>query len=112
MYWCVYSTKYFYSQEIRYFSENYDSIKTLEKATEENPYNENLWIRLAMVHMGSNKTEGDRNNNNKKIVDRTLNTLVKALEYNRHSEVCIRGIVLNYCLRKPSYESFNSFFLS
>ncbi|XP_028397201.1 zinc finger C3H1 domain-containing protein-like [Dendronephthya gigantea] len=73
-------------QEIRYFSENYDSIKTLEKATEENPCNESLWIRLAMVHMGSNRTEGDRNNNNRKNLDRALNTLVKALEYNRHSE--------------------------
>ena len=76
-----------FSQEIRYFSENYDSVKTLEKATQENPCDESLWIRLAMVHMGSNRTEGDKNNNGRKNVDKALNTLAQALEKNNQSEV-------------------------
>ena len=82
-----------FSQEIRYFSENYDSVKTMEKATQENPSDESLWIRLAMVHMGSNRTEGDKNNNSRKNVDRALNTLAQALEHNRHSEVSYMKII-------------------
>ena len=76
-----------FSQEIRYFSENYDSVKTLEKATQENPGDESLWIRLAMVHVGSSRTEGDKNNNGRKNVDKALNTLAQALEHNSQSEV-------------------------
>ena len=79
-------------------------MRTLEKATQENPSDEALWIRLAMVHMGSNKTEGDNNNNRRENVDRALNTLAQALEYNRHSEVSVREIISPY-----SHQVFSQF---
>ena len=80
----------FCSQEIRYFSEEYDNIESLETSLENSPGDVALWLKLARLklHQSNSTAQGeeeeDTYNNN---VMQALSTLSRGLEENNQSEV-------------------------
>ncbi|XP_066910369.1 zinc finger C3H1 domain-containing protein-like [Clytia hemisphaerica] len=77
------------SQEIRYFSNVYQTVEIMEKSLESNPTDIKLWLSLARFHMKEHKeiaNAGESDNNNKTALEKALNVLSRSLEANRDSE--------------------------
>lgn len=78
-------TPFFSSQEIRYFSEVYDNIKTLTDAVEESPSDIALWIKLSRLQL--HQTHDDNGEGQDMGLMQCLNTLSRGLEANPNSQV-------------------------
>ena len=80
---------YFHSQEVRYFSESYNSIEVLEQAVKENPTDCKLWLALAHQNLkndnknteGSHSVIAELSN-----LENALSVLSRALEENQDNE--------------------------
>jgi hypothetical protein len=87
----------FFSQEVRYFSEVYNSIKTLTDAVEESPTDVTLWIKLSRLQLNqrNDNPEGDNGEQNNGLMQ-SLNSLSRGLEANSNSEVhaCLYKVFL------------------
>lgn len=74
----------FYSQEIRYFLEEYNNIEALETSLEDSPGDIALWTKLARLKLHQNSDDSHAENN----IRQALSTLARGLEENAQSEVC------------------------
>ena len=79
----------FCSQEIRYFSEEYDNIESLETSLENSPGDVALWLKLARLklHQSNSTAEGEEEDTYNNNVMQALSTLSRGLEENNQSEV-------------------------
>ncbi|XP_053111057.1 zinc finger C3H1 domain-containing protein isoform X2 [Hemicordylus capensis] len=65
--------------DVRYFTNETDDISNLEASVLENPYNVQLWIKLAYKYL--NQNEGSSS----ECLDSSLNVLARALENNKEN---------------------------
>ena len=78
----------FNSQEVRYFSEEYDPTESLQEGISEHPEDVNLWLNLAKRILKSNIISEDNMDEMTKV-NQALNVLSKGLEANKSSEVML-----------------------
>lgn len=78
---------FFFSQEVRYFVEEYNSIETLEASLDNSPGDVALWIKLAKLQLHQ-ANDGDNVDTCLDNVSQALSTLSRGLEENANSEVC------------------------
>lgn len=79
----------YYSQEIRYFVEEYNNIETLEDSLENSPTDVALWITLARLKLHEKPVDINTENEDtfRNNIAQALSTLSRGLEENTHSEV-------------------------